>query len=540
MTAWPDLIVGDLVGSISQVLGTAPQSPRFDMPLATELTPEQRAQLQYMGIDPDTSSITVINKALEGMGQPPLKTGADAPAPGEQHPAQSGKPPITPPAETTPQAGPASNPELTGAAAEVAKRLDEALAKNRTALNEADEKLIDALLKAQDSSAEGKAKLGELQKSIIDQVQKLGPTLDTPAGQEQLASFLQGKTDEINGVLKSKGLDSASHGAVLDGLAARYEALSSDKPSGQNETGEGTGEPAAGTGPAGGAAAPGEPGAGAAGLEQDPLLDGLASDPLMAGLGSMLGPGMGALGSLPGMLGGMMPFGGGGGAMGGGLPLGDIGSGIGSAIRDAKAAGAESTDPLTDPPVGEKAETSGDEKGGKDEQGELKDPPVGEGNQPAGPQASTNPAAAEAQSGQVTPAGAGQPAADDLSVKVPGFENPVTAETAAVAQASRAVVGGTPFEQAYRDANLTLSPAGAPVTTNAVSQSRLILGDVGQFTDHRIMALGNDKVWSNGRAVPLEDIDFGSTFLGWERPQATAQAQPVVTASATSANPPPK
>ncbi|KWX20525.1 hypothetical protein AFM11_30195 [Mycolicibacterium wolinskyi] len=475
-----------------------------------------------------------------------MKTGTDAgpggndaapsPAPG------SGKPPISPPAETTPQSNPAGDTELSGEAAEVAKRLDEALAKNRTALNEADEQLIDALLKAQDSSAEGKAKLTELQQSIIDQVQKLGPTLDTPAGQEQLASFLQGKTDEIHEVLKSKGLDSASQGAVLDGLAARYEALSGENPGEQNAPGDGAGAPS-GAGPAPGApggSAPTDAGAAAApGLGEDPMLSGLASDPLMAGLGSMLGPGMGALGSLPGMLGGMMPFGGGGAMGGGGLPLGDIGSGIGSAIRDAKAAGADTADPLTDPPVGDKPEAPGGDKDDQDKPGEVKDPPVGEGAQPnpAGAQAATNPADPQAQTGQVTPAGTGQPAPDDLTVKVPGSETPVTADNPAVAQAGRAVVSGTPIEQAYRDAGLSLSPPGAPITTNAVSQSRLAFGDVGQFTDHRIMALGNDKVWANGKAVALEDVDFGPTFLGWERPQAQAAAQPVVTASATTSPP---
>jgi hypothetical protein len=273
------------------------------------------------------------------------------------------------------------------------------------------------------------------------------------------------------------------------------------------------------------------------GMGEDPLLNGLASDPLMAGLGSMLGPGMGALGSLPGMLGGMMPFGGGGGAMGGGLPLGDIGSGIGSAIRDAKASGPESADPLTDPPLGEKPDAKDD----KEEPGEVTDPPVGQGGQPtqAGPQASTSTTTPEAQTGQVTPAGAGQPAPADLTVKLPGSDTVVTAENPALAQAGRAVVGGTPIDQAYRDANLTLSPPGAPITTNAVSQSRLIFGDVGQFTDHRIMALGGDKAWVDGKAVPLDDVDFGPTFLGWERPQATAPAQPVVNASATTQTPPP-
>ena len=101
--------------------------------------------------------------------------------------------------------------------------------KNRTALNEADQKLADAILAAKSSSEQGKAQLQLLQQSIIDQVTKLGPTLDTSAGQQQLADFLQGKTSDIAGVPKNAGLDSASQSAVLDGLTARYDALAGAK-----------------------------------------------------------------------------------------------------------------------------------------------------------------------------------------------------------------------------------------------------------------------------------------------------------------------
>ena len=167
-----------------------------------------------MGIDPDTAPVEVINRALAGSGNPPLAAPPPTSTPGAPNPD----------APTVPASGPPTD-GLSGAAAEAAKRLDAALEKNRTALNEADQKLADAILAAKSSSEQGKAQLQLLQQSIIDQVTKLGPTLDTSAGQQQLADFLQGKTSDITSVLKNAGLDSASQSAVLDGLTARYDAL---------------------------------------------------------------------------------------------------------------------------------------------------------------------------------------------------------------------------------------------------------------------------------------------------------------------------
>jgi Domain of unknown function (DUF4226) len=531
MTAWPDLVVGDLLGGISQVLGTpppltpapneppaypgtapfAPPYPGMPWPQAGDprahLTGDQRAALQYMGIDPDTAPMEVINRALGGSGSPPFA------------------------APTVPASGPSTDEGLSGAAAEAAKRLDAALEKNRTALNEADQKLADAILAAKSSSEQGTAQLQQLQHSIIDQVTKLGPTLDTSAGQQQLADFLQGKTSDIASVLKNAGLDSASQSAVLDGLTARYDALAGAK-TGDGGDGEKTPTGTAGTPPGAPAPAGTAPAATAGdtsstGLTSDPMLDGLASDPFLSGLGSMLGPGMGALGSLPGM-GGMMPMGGGG---GGGLPLGDIGSGIGSAIRGATDVGKDSaTDPareLKDPALGEKhADT---EK--SDDDGEVKCPPAGAKpeTKPAGTEGASPSQEVSAGTGQVAPAG--QPASADTTVKLPSGAT-VTADSAALAKAGRAVLEGAPVDDAYRQAGINLSPAGAPVTA-PVSPSRLVFGDIGQFTDHRVMALGDNKVWVNGQVTPLEQLQTGPNFLGWEHPAAPAPAQPVVTTSAT-------
>ncbi len=188
---------------------------------------------------------------------------------------------------------PADDAGFSGPAADAAKTVDDALAKNKTALAEADEELIDAVLGAKTGSDEGKAQLKALQSSLVDQIHKLGPTLDTPAGQQQLNDFLQGKTQEILGIVKSSGMDAQSKAEVLDALAQRYEAVKDSGATGSAGSTSGGSTPAASTqstsGPAPSAASGGtEAGA----LPNDPLLNGLASDPLMSGLGGLAGPAM--------------------------------------------------------------------------------------------------------------------------------------------------------------------------------------------------------------------------------------------------------
>ena len=194
---------------------------------------------------------------------------------------------------------------MSGSAVDAAKRLDDALAKNHSAINDADDELADAVLKATSSSDEGRKRLQGLQQEIVDEVNKLDSTLDTAPGQQQLAEFLQNKTGDILDVLKNGSLDADSQAKVLDGLTARYQAL--------HDGGKGSGDDPSNPGGTpqdpGGTPAPGAPGApGAAGTDpgdtggagdDDPSLEGgLPSDAMMGGLGA-LGPAMGALGWLP-------------------------------------------------------------------------------------------------------------------------------------------------------------------------------------------------------------------------------------------------
>lgn len=109
------------------------------------------------------------------------------------------------------------------------------MAKNTTALAEADEELVDAVLGAKTGSDEGNGRSCRHCKLHWWTNHKLGPTLDTPAGQQQLNDFLQSKTQEILGIVKSSGMDAESKAEVLDALQ-RYDARKDSAGSGTGST----------------------------------------------------------------------------------------------------------------------------------------------------------------------------------------------------------------------------------------------------------------------------------------------------------------
>jgi hypothetical protein len=448
-----------------------------------------------------------------------------------------GAPPGTVPATVDSPAAPGQTPApaddgFSGRAAEASQRVDDALAKNTTALAEADEELVDAVLGAKTGSDEGKAQLQALQAALVDQIHKLGPTLDTPAGQQQLNDFLQSKTQEILGIVKSSGMDAVSKAEVLEALSQRYDAVKESAGSGTGSTDPATtggSKSGSGTGGSAGAPAPADTGTGAGDpLASDPLLDGLASDPLMAGLGGLAGPAMGALSGLPGAMGSMMPgmsgFGGGGG-------LGDLGGAIGGAIKEAASARpsedpaeAFKDDPLAATPDGPEQDNSGDERPDDAAADDAKtDDPATE-PAAAKPADGAEPQPVAAETGRVPPAQPGP----DVSVKLPDGST-VAAESPQLAHAGRLVLDGASLDDAAGQAQITVLPPGAPVH-DPVSPSQLKVMDYAQFTDHRVMALGNGKAWLNGQVTPVEEMPTGPNFLGWARPQIqTAPAVPAAT-----------
>jgi hypothetical protein len=344
--------------------------------------------------------------------------------------------------------------------------------------------------------------------------------LDTPAGQQQLNDYLQGKTQEILGIVKSSGMDAQSKAEVLDALTQRYDAVKDSSGSGEKSA-----DPAAagGAGQTGGgttgsaSAGSADPGSASPALPSDPLLNGLASDPLMGGLGSLAGPAMGALSGLPGAMGSMMP--GMGGLGGGGMPLGDLGGAIGGAIKEATAHPDDPTRAREDDPLA-KGKNGSESSSASDDRSHDGDAAAkGDKSDPAKDAAAAKPAGGEqpppvaAAAGQVPPAQPGP----DVSVKLPDGST-VVADSPQLAHVGRLVLGGASFDDAAGQAQISVLPAGAPVT-EPVSPSQLRFGDYAQFTDHRVMALGGGKVWSEGQVTAVDQMPTGPNFLGWARPK---------------------
>jgi hypothetical protein len=435
---------------------------------------------------------------------PPPPLTAPPPAPGPPPPGPSG--PTPPPGS--------GGDDMSGQAAAAAKKLDAALAKNHSALNDADVQLTDAILAATAADEHSRGQLDALKQSVIDQVTRIGPeALQTRAGMEELATFLQNKTSDILNVVRNAHLDSQSQAKVMDALAARYSALDANgHPADKNDTQQ-PATPGAPPGPG----APGGPPAGPGGAPTDPLgpdggdpllSGGLPSDGLLGGLPGALGPALGATAGIPAALGSAIPGLGGGG-------LGDLGSALGSAIHDGRDPdhNGDRADELKDQHDGKS--TKGGAGGDNSKPGDLTDQHQGSGTgQP--------PAAA----GPGQPA-AGSPAAagPDLSVDVKGM-GPIKADNPALAMAARQVLAGGNVHDEYNRANIALPPPGTPVMT-PVSPAKTVFGDVGQYTNKQIMALGEQKAWVNGQVVDFDKIDFGPDFLGWIHQPMPAPAIPV-------------
>jgi hypothetical protein len=100
---------------------------------------------------------------------------------------------------------------------------------------------------------------------------------------------------------------------------------------------------------------------------------------------------------------------------------------------------------------------------------------------------------------------------------------------------------GADPKAAYAKAGITLPPAGTPVIS-PITPEDLQPGDVGEFKDHWVMALGDGQVLMNGQKQPAATVMQSSPdFLGWIRPTQQPPAMPADGASTalTSATTPP-
>ena len=96
----------------------------------------------------------------------------------------------------------------------------------------------------------------------------------------------------------------------------------------------------------------------------------------------------------------------------------------------------------------------------------------------------------------------------------------MTAPSPQLAAAVTAVLAGTPVAEAYHRQGITIAAPGTPVT-HPVEPARLLTGDIGLFTDHHVVALGNGKAVVNGSIEPIASVN-GPSFLGWEHPPEPA------------------
>ncbi len=252
----------------------------------------------------------------------------------------------------------------------------------------------------------------------------------------------------------------------------------------------------------------------------------------MGGLGALAGPAMGALSGLPGAMGSMMPGMGGGLGGGGGRPLGDLGGAIGGAIKEATAHPDDPAAKVDDDPLAKGKDGSESSSASDEHSHDADSAAKGDKGDPAKDTAAAKPGDGEqpppvaAQAGQVPPAQPGP----DVSVKLPDGST-VVADSPQLAHVGRLVLEGASVDDAAGQAQVSVLPAGAPVTA-PVSPSQLRFGDYAQFTDHRVMALGGGKVWSEGQVTPVDQMPTGPNFLGWARPQVQAAPAPTVLAGA--------
>jgi hypothetical protein len=113
-------------------------------------------------------------------------------------------------------AGAPTNPDdLSRAGADAAKHVDDALQHNHSAINDADATLTDAILPASSSDQQGKARLQDLQQSIVDEVNKPVPRVTPRPASSSWPIFCRTRP------LRSRGCEELGDGCVVAGQGAR-------------------------------------------------------------------------------------------------------------------------------------------------------------------------------------------------------------------------------------------------------------------------------------------------------------------------------
>jgi Domain of unknown function (DUF4226) len=377
-----------------------------------------------------------------------------------------------------------------GDAADTIRDAEAALAHQNSATAQLDLQVITAVLNAHQKTTEGGETLNRLQHDVEAAV-RTRSDLDTPAGARDFQRFLIGRLKDIRAVVAGASLDDTSNSALMAAWTSLYNsagAETGDADEHRRSIGAPAGSPAENAGQTRSTAPDG-------GL--DPYLDSLPADDYgllpedMAAQtqtpsasttpAASMTP---AMPSIPSFGGGAIPSGG---AMPNlaipnGFPLPGSMQGIGGdgSPKDLGRALSESDDPKDRLPSDKDRDEATDRH--------------------------------DTESATAQP-----PASGATTITLPTGET-VTAANPQIAGAIKAAVGGMPIADAFRQEGITIPPPGTAVN-DPLGPARLTPGDIGMFTDHHALALGQSRALLNGQIQHISTVN-GPSFLGWEHPPA--------------------
>jgi hypothetical protein len=369
--------------------------------------------------------------------------------------------------------------EQQGVAAQAMKKAEAALSQQQSAAAEFDRQVIEALLHAHKTTAEGKKRLDDLEAQIESAVRTWD--LTTAVGAREFQKYLIGKLRQIVAVVQDANDDDTSKQALAAAWTALYASLpgrDGSAPAGKDDA------------PAGGDDAPTEralPDPEAfPDTDADPYIDTLpVADRQPAGQSAPQpsAPTAPAIPAVPGFGGGMPSA--------GAMPAGGAPAGLPQADMLQALQRKTSPSQLDDGPL---------------PYGDLISAEETPSEGPGGEETNDDAAVAEPQSG---------PVADPTTVTLPDGET-VTATTPQLAAVMQAASSGTPIADAFRQQGIIIPPAGTAVI-GPVDPSRLSQGDIGMFTDRYALAVGKNKALLDGQIQQVANVR-GPSFLGWQHP----------------------
>ncbi|WP_082698578.1 DUF4226 domain-containing protein [Mycobacterium sp. GA-2829] len=411
--------------------------------------------------------------------------------------------------------------QQSGRAAEAVKKLHEELKNRYSDISDAEGQLSEVLLTARATTAEGQRKLQAVQEKIVAAIDNPALALDTPAGEQAFLKLLREQVSAIGDIVTSGALSAEDQSRAVEALTDLYAVDQRGA-----DASDAAPESAGGTDGLGGVAAAAPPAATGEPVDlglgpMEPLPDASLSDLGLDGLGAAAPPAdpLASLTSaLPAAMGAVPPA-----AGFGADPLSALG---GLAGPLAGLASQPQTPPPSDPVASAEPADTTDEDASEDD-----DEKSGATTEDSDTEPAPDPTAAAPPAADTTPADTPEapPAAvtaplPPTTVQLPDGST-ANAKTAALAEAVRSHLGGTPVEESYRQAGLELPPPGTPVT-NPIDPTALSCGSIGMFEDRYVVALSSAKALQDGDVVPLSAVASGPGFLGWMDPSARAAGTP--------------